>query len=337
MKCPTCNGDCVLPAEKLLDEILGMYMACSSCPPDPMLNKNAPVHEKMDGNTGRCVECGKRHLDFVIGNVLTILKEKGLFPRDASLKEVGTPLIAFGYQVPYPPRLGNKSLVLIMDSVTKEIASEIVSKVPEVKGVIKRKGSPAQSIGILDTDSSPHIYELLSGCDMRCDIVSSSFGELCIYKNQSRIHIEFNNTKIKKMEELYFKGELDNTSIVDGFCGPGTLGLLSVLGGAREVVLNDAWLPALRNAILNIRVNSNILGVKITFEAKDYDKLIGDEPVLLAKAEGAAEISVYHGDVRKLDRVLKKSDICLIDTFPSASPAEFIPLCRDIASRVVII
>ncbi len=337
MKCPTCGGDCILPAEKVLDGILGMYMACSSCPPDPMLNKSAPIPEKMDRNSRRCRKCGKRHLDFVIGNVLTVLEESGLFPQDAALKDVGTPLIAFGFQVPYPPRLGNKSLVLIVDSVTKETAMEIVAEVPEVKGVIKRTGSQSQSVGILDTDSAPHTYELLAGCDMRCDVVSSSFGELCIYKNQSMIHIEFNNTKIKKMEELYLKGEIFQASIVDAFCGPGTLGLLCVLGGARTVILNDAWLPAVRNTILNIRVNSDILGVKIEYETRDYDKLIGDEPVLMAKARGMAEISVYHGDVRKLDTVVKECDICLVDTFPSVSPAGFIPLCKDLTRHVVVI
>jgi hypothetical protein len=337
MKCPTCGGDCILPAPKVLDEILKMYIACGSCPPDPKLNKNAPFHEKMDSSLGRCSKCGKRHLDFVIGNVLTILKENGIFPEDALLKEVGTPLIAFGFHIPYPPRLWNKSLVLIMDSVTEEAAGEIVAQVPEVKGVIKRKGSQSQSVGILDTDSIPHTYELLAGCDMRCDVVTSSFGELCIYKNQSKIHIEFNNTKIEKIEQLYLQGEFDNACIVDGLCGPGTLGLLGVLAGARTVILNDAWLPALRNAILNIRANSDILGVKIDFEKQDYNKLIGDEPVLLAKAEGAAEIMVYHGDVRKLDSVVKEFDVCLIDTFPSVNPAEFISLCRDIARRVVVI
>ncbi|MCZ7393627.1 MAG: methyltransferase [Candidatus Methanoperedens sp.] len=337
MKCPTCGGDCILPAPKVLDEILGMYMACSSCPPDPKLSKGAPFHEKMDSSSGRCRKCGKRHLDFVIGNVLTILKENGIFPEEASLKEVGTPLIAFGFPIPYPPRLGNKSLVLIMDSVTEEAAGEIVEHVPEVKGVIKRKGLQSQSVGILDTDSTPHTYELLAGCDMRCDVVTSSFGELCIYKNQSKIHIEFNNTKIEKIEQLYLQGEFDNACIVDGFCGPGTLGLLGVLAGAKKVILNDAWLPALRNAILNIRANCDILGVKIEFEEQDYNKLIGDEPVLLAKAGGRAEVMVYHGDVRKLDSVVKECDVCLIDTFPSVNPEEFISLCRDIARRVVVI
>lgn len=337
MKCPTCGGNCILPAEKVLDEIMGMYMACSSCPPDPLFNKSAQFNEIIDSASGRCGKCGRRHLDFVIGHVLTLLKKNGLFPEDAALKEVGTPLIAFGYQVPYPPRLGNQSLVLIMDSVTKELAVEIIAHVPEVKGVIKRTGSQSQGVGILDTDIRPHTYELLAGCDMRCDIVSSSFGELCIYKNQSKIHIEFNNTKIRKIEQLYLQGELGGAVVVDAFCGPGTLGLLCVLAGARAVILNDAWLPALKNAILNIRANSDILGLKIGFEAENYDKTIGDEPVLLAKAEGAAEIMVYHGDARKLGTIVKECDICLIDTFPSVNPAGFAALCRDFAKKVVVI
>jgi hypothetical protein len=337
LKCPTCNGDCILPAEKVLDDILSMYMACSQCPPDPMLVKNVPISEKIDNNSGKCPGCKKRHLDFVIGNVLTILKEKGLFPHDAALREVGTPLISFGYRIPYPPRLKDKTLVLIMDSVTKGSARQIVEKVPEVKGVIKRKGMQSQSIGILDTNSSPHTYELLFGCDMRCDVVSSLFGELCIYKNQSFIHIEFNNTKITKMEELYLNGELEHSVVVDGFCGPGTLGLLCVLAGAKKVILNDAWLPALKNTILNIKANSGLLGVKINFEKADYDKLIADEPVLLARAEGKSEVLVYHGDIRKLDMAIKGSDICLIDTFPSVNPARFMAACKDIARRIIII
>ncbi len=337
MKCPTCGSDCVRDPETVLDGLFQMYMACRSCPPDPLFDKAAPLQEKIDRDTGRCPKCGRRHLDHVTGHVLTILKESGLFPGDALLKEVGTPLIAFGFQVPYPPRLPEKILILIMDSVTEELAGMITANVPEIKGVIKRKGLPSKSIGLRDTDSVPHTYELLSGCDMRCDIVASTFGELCIYKNQSTIHIEFNNTKIKKIEALYIKGELDNAVVVDGFCGPGTLGLLCAMGGAKKVILNDAWLPAVRNAILNIKANSGMLGVKIESELAGYDKLIGNEPVLMAKASGNTEILVYHGDIRKLAGAVKECDICLIDTFPSVNPAEYASLCREFAKRTVII
>ncbi len=337
MKCPTCGSDCVRDPEKVLDGLFQMYMACRSCPPDPLYDKNEPIYEKIDSRTGKCTKCGRRHLDNVTGHVLTLLKEGGLFPHDAALKEVGTPLIAFGYQVPYPPRLQEKSLVLIMDSVTQELAHKITSKVPEIKGVIKRTGNPSKSIGLRDTDSTPHIYELLSGCDMRCDVVASTFGELCIYKNQSRIHIEFNNTKIGKLEALYISGELGNAVVLDGLCGPGTLGLLCALGGAKRVIMNDAWLPAVRNAILNIRANSQLLGVKIEFELTGRDKLIGNEPVLMAKASGNTEILVYHSDIRKLAIKEAECDICLIDTFPSVNPAEYVPMCRSFAKKTVII
>jgi len=337
MKCPTCGSNCVRDPEGVLEGLFQMYMACRSCPPDPLYDKNAPLYENIDSATGRCKKCGRRHLDHVTGHVLTILKERSLFPGDALLKEVGTPLIAFGFQVPYPPRLPEKSLVIIMDSVTDELACMITANVPEIKGVIRRKGLPSKSIGILDTDSAPHTYELLSGCDMRCDIVTSTFGELCIYKNQSIIHIEFNNTKIKKIESLYIKGELDNAVVVDGFCGPGTLGLLCAMGGAKTVVMNDAWLPAVRNAILNIKANSGLLGVKIDFELVRDDKLIGQEPVLMAKASGNTEILVYHGDIRKLSGAVSECDICLIDTFPLVNPAEYTVLCREFAKKTVII
>jgi hypothetical protein len=337
MKCPTCNGDCIFPAEKVLDEIFGKYMACSACPADPGYNKSAPISEKLNSHSGKCPKCGKRHLDLVIGHVLTILKENGQFPDDAMLKDVGTPLIAFGFKLPYPPRLDTKSLVLIMDSVTRDIADEIMKQVSEVKGVVKRIGNQSQSIGILDTTSLPHTYELLAGCDMRCDAVSSSFGELCVYKNQSKIHIEFNNTKIAKIEELFFKGELENATIVDGLCGPGTLGMLCILAGARKVIFNDAWLPALENTILNLKVNSSLLGIKINFEQVDYHKLIGDEPVLLASAQGSAQVLVYHGDIRKLDLVVRDCDICLIDTFPAVDPSRFMAACKDISKKTIII
>ena len=139
------------------------------------------------------------------------------------------------------------------------------------------------------------------------------------------------------MEELYLKGYLIGASVVDAFCGPGTLGLLSVLAGARVVVLNDAWLPALQNAILNIKINEENLGVHVCMEAPVHHELIGNEPVLIAKTEGEAEVMVYHGDVRKLNTAVKECNICLIDTFPKVEPGRFSSLCSEFARKTVII
>jgi len=73
-----------------------------SCTPDPLIDKAAPLFEKIDRDTGRCPKCGRRHLDLVTGHVLTILKENGLFPQDALLKEVGDSrlsLLVFRYHI----------------------------------------------------------------------------------------------------------------------------------------------------------------------------------------------------------------------------------------------
>ena len=107
---------------------------------------------------------------------------------------------------------------------------------------------------------------------MRADVVQSLFGELVIYKSQSKIHIEFSRQSAPKMrilEQLYFEGKIRD--VVDGLCGPGTLGLMCALAGAKRVVLNDAWLPAVQNVQLNLKVNqktSRIGGDRVSRETR---------------------------------------------------------------------
>ncbi|MEA1907919.1 MAG: hypothetical protein U9N43_02665, partial [Euryarchaeota archaeon] len=249
--CPRCGGrDCIIPADLVLDSVYQMYVACPSCVADPTFGKQTPFSKlgttRINDATMRCQRCGKRHLDVVVAHVLGILIREGLRNMQATLFDVGTPMIAIGYQIPFPPRLGKDMLIMIMDAIDKKTAEMIISEVPEVKGVIQRKGSREHPIGIIDAGSSPHTYDLLAGCDLRGDIVSSAFGELCIYKTQSDTHIEFSRGKSDKvhvLESLYYQRKLSG-SVVDGCCGAGTLGLVSVLAGAREVILNDAFLPA---------------------------------------------------------------------------------------------
>jgi hypothetical protein len=69
----------------------------------------------------------------------------------------------------------------------------------------------------------------------------------------------------------------------------------------------------------------------------DHNKLIGDESVLLASAQGNAQVLVYQGDVRKLYMVVKDSDICLIDTFPAVDPSRFMAACKEISKKIIII
>jgi len=320
-------------------------MACSSCPPDPKLKKDAPfriIEEEGYENTP-CNNCGAHHLDIVMAEALAVMVDHGCRSKEARLFDVGTPLIAIGCPLAFAPRLKTDDLILIADNIDRQVAEKLID-IPEIKGVIKRVGAPSQSVGILDTDSEPHTYELLAGCDVRCDVVASSFGELCIYKSQSKIHIEFGRespAKMQVLERLYMQGRLTGKTVVDGFCGPGTLGLMCVLAGAEHVILNDAWRTAIENTLINIEANKDILGAGIKVEKYvDTTTLpdIGDEPIHVAQAKGyGVVIDVFHGDFRKLLNLEEVDgfDICLIDTYPSVDATGFTG--HDTAGRMVII
>ena len=344
VKCPTCGGTtCIEPADDVLDSIYQIYNACPECRPEPGWDKHTalvdqpglPAIDHFDAGTLRCGSCGRRPLDAVMAHALYIMMGHGDRNDDAGLSQVGTPLIASGFPIMYPPRLGPDSIVLITDNVGQAAAEDIVDRVPEVKGVVLRRGEQAESVGILDSDSSPHEYTLLAGCDMRCDVAQTAFGELVIYKNQSKIHIEFDNRhKMDILEKLDMQGLLAGKVVVDGMCGPGTLGLMSMLAGARKVVFNDAWHPAIENLLLNIEVNKELLGVDVELEIimplEDLP-MVGDEPILVARvirggkqAVAVVAAEVYFGDLQKLSGVVEKWDVCLIDAFPAMEPSEFV-------------
>lgn len=331
--CPTCGGpDCIRPAEDVLDSIYQMYMACPECPPEPGWDKQGPLAallhgDTIDGNTLLCSTCRRSPLDVVMGHILAVMLEHGDREEDAGLALVGTPLISCGFPILYPPRLGHGDLVLIADNVGSDTAVDIVDRVPEVKGVVLRVGDQAQSVGILDSGSQPHEYTLLAGCDMRCDVAQTALGELVIYKSQSRIHVEFpreSGHKMNVLGKLDLEGLLAGRVVVDGMCGPGTLGLMSVLMGASKVILNDAWRPAIENVLLNLEVNKELLDVEVERSIPTGDMpLIGDETVLVAKAIRGSNTTaeVYFGDIRRLVDVVDDCDVCLIDTFPTADPS----------------
>jgi len=339
--CPTCGGtDCIRPAEDVLDSIYQMYMACPGCPPEPGWDKQVPLAallhgETVDENTLLCNSCTRRPLDVVMAHVLAVMLEHGDREKGAGLAQVGTPLISSGFPIMYPPRLGRGALVLIADNVRQNTAEDIVDRVPEVKGVVLRVGDQAKSVGILDPDSRPHEYTLLAGCDVRCDVALGALGELVIYKNQSRIHIEFpreSGHKMNVLGKLDLEGRLAGRVVVDGMCGPGTLGLMSVLMGANKVILNDAWRPAIENVMLNLEVNKGLLDVEVERLVPVGDMpLIGDEPVLVARASRGSDttVEVYFGDIRRLADVVEDCDVCLIDTFPTADPLEYVKIWND--------
>lgn len=349
--CPTCGGpDCIRSAEDVLDSIYQMYIACPGCPPEPGWDKQVPLAallhgDTVDENTLLCSSCRRRALDVVMGHVLAVMLEHGDREEGAGLALVGTPLISCGFPIMYPPRLGQGDLVLIADNVHPDTAEDIVDRVPEVRGVVLRVGDQAHSVGILDPDSRPHEYTLLAGCDMRCDVAMSALGELVIYKSQSRIHIEFpreSGHKMNVLGKLDLEGALAGRVVVDGMCGPGTLGLMAVLMGASKVILNDAWRPAIENVLLNLEVNRGLLDVEVERLIPTGDMpLIGDEPVLVARASrgGNTIAEVYFGDIRRLAGVVDDCDVCLIDSFPTADPSEYVKIWNDKVScgKVIVI
>jgi len=307
-----------------------LYMACPACPPDPRLDKARPL-EDLPLEVKRCPSCKKAPLDGVMLDCLRILAELGLRDKGDSLRSVGSPLIAIGYPLAFPPRLGPRSLLVSGERLNREAAEEILARVPEVKGIILGR----DLAGV--TRAAPRENLLLAGCDLRGDVVQSLFGELVIYKSQSKLHIEFPRESAPKMRIL--EEALLNTKaieVADGLCGPGTLGLMCILGGAKRVVLNDIWLPAVENVMLNLEANRSLLGLEEIERLERPRSSVGSEPVLVGRAHGSCQVEVYHGDLSKLFQRAKPADLCLIDPFPGESYKDLEKACH-VCRKVIIV
>lgn len=332
MECPCCGKGCPQPAEDILANIDGMYMACPDCAPEPNLDKNRPL-KALPRDVPRCGSCGRAPLDAVMLDVLRILEQAGLRDEEDTLRSVGSPLVGVGYPLAYPPRIGPQSLIIIGDRLSKNAGEEIIRRVPEVRGIILSKGVA----GVFGSGAAPVENELLAGCDIRADIAISLFGELVIYKSQSKVHIEFprqSAPKMKILEGLYFAGKLHD--VADGLCGPGTLGLMCVLAGAKRVVLNDIWLPAIENVMLNLEINRKLLGIDKIEYPESLSSAVGGEPALVCRASGTCEIEVYHGDLARLFSRAMPADLCLIDHFPGAKIKELEAACRCCKEVVIV-
>jgi len=315
----------------LLSTIDSLYMACPSCLAEPNLDKAAPWRD-LPRTANRCQYCKRAPLDLVMLEALDVLVDYGIRDAGDSLRSVGTPLVEIGYPMAYPPRLGPKSLIVVGDRLTREAAAEMM-EIAEIKGVIQSTGIP----GVVDHTRGGREGVLLAGCDVRADLVQSVFGDLLIYKNQSRIHIEFSrqgSPKVRIVENLLFRGPF--REVVDGYCGPGTLGLVCALAGARRVVLNDIWLPAVENVMMNLEANRDLLGIREIERPERATSMVGDSPVLVGLASGRSQIEVYHGDLRRLFSRVGPTDLCLIDPFPGSDTREAELACQC-CHKVVII
>lgn len=332
MECPACGMTCVEPAEEVLAGIEQRYLACCNCPPEPNLDKTM-VLDSLPEEIERCQSCGRATLDAVMLDALRVLKEYGLRDNLDTLRSVGSPLIGVGYPLAYSPRLGQRSLIISGERLSVEAAEAMLAKIPEIKGVILTRGVP----GICQSGIEPLENVLLAGCEMRADICQSLFGELVIYKSQSKIHIEFSRQSAPKMrilEQLCLQGR--TSEVVDGLSGPGTLGLMCALAGSKRVVLNDAWLPAVNNVLLNLEANRSLLGIEEIEYPEKPKGLVGKAPVLVGRASGPCAIEVYHGDLTRLFERARPVGLCLIDHFPGMETAELEKACSCCKEVVIV-
>ena len=320
-----CGLGCVKKSNIILNRITEIYEPCEECL-RPQLKKFKPLVEQidldqLDADYGRC-KCGRRHLDLVMGHVLKILIEDGDRDKKSTLRNCCTPLITPAYPSHTVPYLSEDSVVILTDKITKKSADRIVEEVPEVKGVMK--GDIKEVVGIKDANSDPNVYELLSGCDMRCDIVTTLNGPLCIYRKQAEIHLEFSkpvSPKIQILEKYLEKYE--HPRVMDCTCGPGTLGIASLKYGAQKVVFNDLWPPSIEMTLLNLEVNG--------FEVESSDS----NSSLVAVGE---KFQVYCADLMELqDDIKEEFDLCIIDTFPDVDTKEFVDAVKQFCTEVVVI
>ncbi len=324
MRCK-CGDTCIKPISTAIKDIELFYKPCNDCKTEK-IKKFSPLAEQinldeMDNNFGSC-KCGKRHLDAVISHVLKIMMDEGIKDKKANLRNACVPLVTPGYPTNSIPYLPKDSLVILSNKVDKRCAEIIVKEIKEVKGVLK--GDVRKTVGIKDSDSNPHVYELLAGCDLRCDIIQTPYGILGIYKYQHEIHIEFPKLKPPKIEILKNALEAyDKPTVLDCTCGPGTLGITCLKAGAQKVVFNDIWNPAIETALINLEVN----GFPV--------KLSGSEEKLVASGD---KFEVYNMDIRELANCLdEKFDICIIDAFPDVDTAEFVESAGKLGKEVVVI
>jgi hypothetical protein len=325
IKC-RCNQECIKKPLVVLEKIEYIYSPCDNCPEwnfkkfKPFLEQIGP-HEKIGGDWERCV-CGRRHLDLVVAHILSIMQEEGLKDEKASLRDVCIPLITPAYPLQNVPYLPRDTLIILSPDVNQQCASRIINEVPEVKGVLK--GDIKDTVGITDRELPSNKYELLAGCDMRCDLVQTPDSPLCIYKHQGEIHIEFPKPVSPKISALIrVMAKYKNPKILDCTCGPGTLGITALKNGASRVVFNDLWYPAAYTTALNLEVN----GFPV--------ELSNSEEGLVASGKSW---DVYCLDVKDLESILEeKFDICIVDTFPGVDTSIFTEAVKNLCNEIVII
>ncbi|MGB9837865.1 50S ribosomal protein L11 methyltransferase [Methanothermobacter sp.] len=304
-RCPVC-GELLRAHNK--HELEGYYDPCEDCI-NPGFRKFRPIMEQITDSSLEACECGRRHLDSVMAHVSMVLIEEGFIPGNARLRDAGVPLITPAFPLKSAPILPEDSLVVLTPTAGAEAAELIINDVPEVKGVMM--GDPSVTPGVMDSSRTPHVYDLLAGCDMRCDVIETPAGSISIYRRQSRLHIEFSGRKNKKIEAAAREiMSIRPETVLDATCGPGTLGIFALMAGAERVVFNDIWRDACEMTRLNLQING--------FRNERF--------------------RVYSEDIRELPEILDENfELCIVDPFPGVEVKEFIDAAGQLADRILLI
>jgi len=194
----SCENSCIITSKEI-EKSLRANDPCPQCS-DPNIKKFKSLSDQfslcdINPEFGKC-SCGKRSLDSVMAHVLKVMLDLSIDIGKDTLRNGPIPLITPFYTSKNPPFIGKNSLVILDNRLKKEHGEYIVENIEEVKGVLK--GSSNDTVGIKDSDSTAISYELLSGCDIRCDILKSPLEPIAINKIQHLSYLEFQDLwKIK--------------------------------------------------------------------------------------------------------------------------------------------
>lgn len=295
-----------------LDEKINSLQECENCQ-DIQIKKFSPIKdvvdfEKLDGDYMRC-QCGKRPLDIVMSHILKIMVESEIASPKATLRHNSpVPLSDFYYSNLNPQFINEKTLILLHPDFTKDVASKLISEVPEVKCVLK--GSPQTPTGQFDRNCEINHFEILEGDATQTNVMRTLLGDkIIIVKNQAKHHIEVAMTTEQKLVRLH--NYLDNNGIrkgvaIDAMCGLGALGIYLLKYGFEKVIFNDINPEMIEALEYNLKINDVSDGFEIFNEAFE-------------------DLDVGH------------ADLCVIDAYPGADITEITQKAEKIADNVVII
>lgn len=295
-----------------LDEKIKSLKECENCQ-DVQIKKFSPLKDlidfnELDGQYMKC-ECGKRPLDIVMSQILKIMIESEIVGEKATLRRNSpVPLSEFYFSSLNPQFIAEKTLILLHPDFTSEVASRLISEVPEVKCVLR--GSPQIPTGQFDRNSEINHFEILEGDDTQINVMRTLLKEkIVIVKNQSKHHIEVAMTTEDKLVRLH--NYLNNNNVkkgvaIDAMCGLGALGIYLLKFGFEKVIFNDINPEMIEALKYNLEINDINRGFEIYNEAFE-------------------------------DLNVSDIDLCVIDAYPGADISEITEKAEKIADNVVII